>query len=76
MTGEKSLFYELDESFKGKVGIGDDSKINIEERGKMLLNLNLDSLKLLSSHDMVRGLPTMDKVDKVYLNYVQLKQTI
>ena len=43
MTGEKSLFYELDESFKGKLRFGDDSKINIEERGKMLLNSREDA---------------------------------
>ncbi|CAA6654616.1 unnamed protein product [Spirodela intermedia] len=38
MTGLKSLFYELDEAYNGKVRFGDDSKINIEGKGRILLN--------------------------------------
>ena len=43
MTGKKNLFYELDESFKGNVRFGDDSRIRIERRGKILLNSKGDT---------------------------------
>ena len=43
MTGKKNLFYELDESYKGNVRFGDDSRIRIEGRGKILLNSKGDT---------------------------------
>ena len=38
MTSKRNLFYELDESYKGNVRFGDDSRIMIEGKGKILLN--------------------------------------
>ena len=43
MTGKKNLFYELDETYKGNVTFGDDSRISIEGRGKILLNSKGDT---------------------------------
>ena len=43
MTGKRNLFYELDESYKGNVRFGDDSRIRIEGRGKILLNSKGDT---------------------------------
>ena len=37
-TGKWNLFYELDESYKGNMRFGNDSRIRIEGRGKNLLN--------------------------------------
>ena len=38
MIGKRNLFYELDESYKANVRFGDDSRIIIEGKGKILLN--------------------------------------
>ena len=38
MTDKRNLFYELDESYKGNVRLGDDSRFRIEGKGKILLN--------------------------------------
>ena len=38
MTCEKAPFYELDETYKGKVKFGDNSRISIEGKGTILLN--------------------------------------
>ena len=43
MTGKKNLFYDLDETYKGNVRFGDDSRIRIEGRGKILLNSKGDT---------------------------------
>ena len=43
MTGKKHLFYDLNEIFKGKVLFGDDSTINIEGKGTILLNTQIGS---------------------------------
>ena len=43
MTGKKNLFYEFYESYKGNVRFGDDSRIIIEGRGKLLLNSKGDT---------------------------------
>lgn len=47
MTSQRELFCELDESYKGKVRFGDNSRISIEGKGKIMLNsLNRSSISL------------------------------
>ena len=43
MTSKKNLFYELDESYIVNVRFGDDSRISIEGRWKILLNSKGDA---------------------------------
>ena len=49
-TSEKNLFYDFNETFKGRVYFGDGSRIIIEGRGNILINTHLGSqttLKML-----------------------------
>jgi len=46
MTGNKSLFYDLNENFREKVKLGDDSSMNVMGKGsvKMLMNKKMQNV--------------------------------
>ncbi|XP_039056284.1 uncharacterized protein LOC120199175 [Hibiscus syriacus] len=47
MTGVKSLFNEIDETFKKKVTLGDNKQIQVEEKGNVAVKGNSSNVKLL-----------------------------
>ncbi|CAA7394373.1 unnamed protein product [Spirodela intermedia] len=50
MIGEKNLNFDLDQTYKGRVKFGDDSRIPIEGQGKILLNTKSGSKKESFNH--------------------------
>ena len=47
MTGERTKFVELDTKVAGHVRFGDESKVEIKVKGKILIKLKIRSHKIL-----------------------------
>ena len=73
MICEKALFYELDETYKGKVKFGDNSRISIEGKGTILLNSwdnsHITLKKILFTPSSRAYIPNLTRLDEERLQY-------